>query len=1121
MQDRLIGKVLGQYRIETLLGTGTFGNVYHARHLRLGRAFAIKVPHPHHQFREEYITRFTREAKSLAALHHPNIVQMVDFVESPEEGAYMVMEWVEGETLSDYIKRKGSLSPDVTLRIFEQLLDALSQAHELGIVHRDIKPGNIFVLEVGEHPVVKILDFGIALLDEGDEERHTKQGTILGSIRYMAPEQVRGDITEVDARSDLYACALILAECLTGQVVYQGRSTAVVVDKLHEPLPTLSSLSTFHASPALEAFFAKGAARDSSQRYNSAVEFLQALKPVLGEGEGQKTSAKVDFIEEIDLFDDSDDSPTRLDGEGLDDDIVQSSEYYDEASGGFKHAFEERPSYSSIPVASHSSASIPVASSSSASIPAASPSSVSLPSAKEVLAQMVDAKKKELGYQDTVGMSEAREAPRPRPQSRERKQGSGDSMASVADQLISQNFGGKVAPDRSDYKAVLPQFGDSFTVPKREAEPKKGAKQQGASAIGRWAAGGVVGIILLFAFSYGVYKLVLGGQKDNGQQQGPGILKPDDRDKRFTNIRLIPLHKKGIVTSETGLVLSGVAPEGFGKPLVSAFGASGGYFAVGFCKGMQSWDKKRLDCGEGALYGFQIKPRLGGITWLRILRKWDTTKWPPLMQDLLKIGIAPSGGFLLYGMESVKKEGKKESFQWFVQRFDEKGVRVWKKRFGRFRASILSWRGKSYRTSTPAASRVELSPIQLVIGESGKIYILGRFRDAFTFQGNTFAAQGKRHSDLFVLSLASDGTDLWAKTYGGAHREIPAVIELGKRGQVYIAGTFRRRARFGEHSLKARGRGSLFLAELSPGGAGKVLWARSYRAQIVTRHAHPVLVIRSLVGGDLLLAGGFRKRLQFGTKKLEVSTGTKSFVARFNRLGYVRWLLGGAGNFDTISLLQIYSKRSFFVAGTFYGHARFGKTDMASWGEKAFFVARVKDLEDHARWEWVQMAGAFRGHHLSDMWASEKGKLWVAGEYSGQGYFAKDLLSGSKKAPRLFLWDLGHSFPFQDQKQLLRAPLVENDGVLCPRHGTFARVFPYYPKQLHIYSEFGELPHRPVGFCIPAAAKKIRIRQRGFLGCTFRHTMKSDEMQVFLRHRNAKIAFGTKSSCHVINGNGN
>ena len=146
MQDRLIGKVLGQYRIETLLGTGTFGNVYHARHLRLGRAFAIKVPHPHHQFREEYITRFTREAKSLAALHHPNIVQMVDFVESPEEGAYMVMEWVEGETLSDYIKRKGSLSPDVTLRIFEQLLDALSQAHELGIVHRDIKPGNIFVL---------------------------------------------------------------------------------------------------------------------------------------------------------------------------------------------------------------------------------------------------------------------------------------------------------------------------------------------------------------------------------------------------------------------------------------------------------------------------------------------------------------------------------------------------------------------------------------------------------------------------------------------------------------------------------------------------------------------------------------------------------------------------------------------------------------------------------------------------------------------------------------------------------------------------------------------------------------------------------------------------------------
>ncbi len=215
-----IGQVLdGRYRIEDVLGEGGLGVVYRAQHLGLGRPVALKVLHRALGMLEEIDRRFAREAKVLSTLSHPNIVAVSDFG-AADGVSYLAMELLEGVTLADELD-EGPLDPDRAVRIAEQMLDALAYAHSRGVLHRDLKPGNVFLVaqpDGGLH--VKLLDFGLAKMGDPDADGPpkptlTRLGTILGTPSYMSPEQATS--TPADARSDVYSMGIVLYEMLAGR----------------------------------------------------------------------------------------------------------------------------------------------------------------------------------------------------------------------------------------------------------------------------------------------------------------------------------------------------------------------------------------------------------------------------------------------------------------------------------------------------------------------------------------------------------------------------------------------------------------------------------------------------------------------------------------------------------------------------------------------------------------------------------------------------------------------------------------------------------------------------------------------------------------------------------------
>jgi eukaryotic-like serine/threonine-protein kinase len=198
------GTQLGPYRIEQLIGSGGMGRVYRARDIRLGRAVAIKVS------AEEFTGRFEREARAIAALTHPHICTLFDV--GPN---YLVMELVEGESLADRL-RKGPLRFEDAIRYGSEIADALAAAHARGVVHRDLKPGNVMITASG----AKVLDFGLAKI-AGAGETLTRSNAVMGTPAYMAPEQREG--RESDARTDLFALGLLLYEAATGKRLAPGQ----------------------------------------------------------------------------------------------------------------------------------------------------------------------------------------------------------------------------------------------------------------------------------------------------------------------------------------------------------------------------------------------------------------------------------------------------------------------------------------------------------------------------------------------------------------------------------------------------------------------------------------------------------------------------------------------------------------------------------------------------------------------------------------------------------------------------------------------------------------------------------------------------------------------------------
>jgi beta-lactam-binding protein with PASTA domain/predicted Ser/Thr protein kinase len=267
-------RVLGQrYEIQGVLGQGGMAKVFKGRDTVLGREVAVKVLSPQFVTDAQFVTRFRREAQAAAALNHPNIVSVFD---TGDQGDihYIVMEYVEGRTLRDAIRSDGPLMPERAAEIADAVAKALSAAHEKGLVHRDIKPGNIMITSSGE---VKVMDFGIARTATGDTL--TQTAAVLGTASYLSPEQAQGE--PVDPRSDIYSLGCVLYEMLTGKPPFTGDSPVAIAYKHVRDDPVPPSRLNGDIPRDLESVVMKSMAKNPANRYQTADELRQDLGRVL------------------------------------------------------------------------------------------------------------------------------------------------------------------------------------------------------------------------------------------------------------------------------------------------------------------------------------------------------------------------------------------------------------------------------------------------------------------------------------------------------------------------------------------------------------------------------------------------------------------------------------------------------------------------------------------------------------------------------------------------------------------------------------------------------------------------------------------------------------------------
>ncbi len=280
----LVGTVLaGRYRIERLLGSGGMGSVYRAEHVLMRKACAVKVLHREMTQVKEVVARFEREAVAAARIEHPNVATATDFGQLEDGSFYLVLEFIEGQSLARLIAERGALPEERALTIVRQIADALNAAHAAGIVHRDLKPDNVMlVAKEGGADLIKVLDFGIAKVKlEGDkaqaEQALTRMNTVMGTPEYMAPEQARGE--EVDLRADLYTLGTILYEMLAGQSPFRHEEFVVVLTKkLTEDPPPLPA----HVSQGTRELVERLLQRAPEDRLQSAAEIAAAVDAVLG-----------------------------------------------------------------------------------------------------------------------------------------------------------------------------------------------------------------------------------------------------------------------------------------------------------------------------------------------------------------------------------------------------------------------------------------------------------------------------------------------------------------------------------------------------------------------------------------------------------------------------------------------------------------------------------------------------------------------------------------------------------------------------------------------------------------------------------------------------------------------
>jgi eukaryotic-like serine/threonine-protein kinase len=259
-----------RYEVEQLLGQGGMARVFRGRDRVLNRTVAVKVLSPQFASDDQFVARFRREAQAAAALNHPNIVSVYDTGDQGDVH-YIVMEYVEGRTLRDVIRQEGPILPERASEIGQAVARALSSAHEAGLVHRDIKPGNIMLTREGE---VKVMDFGIARTSTGDTL--TQTAAVLGTASYLSPEQAQG--TTVDARSDIYSLGCVLFEMLTGRAPFTGDSPVAIAYKHVREDPVHPSNLNPDVPPSLDAVVMKAMAKNPDNRYQTADELRQDLE---------------------------------------------------------------------------------------------------------------------------------------------------------------------------------------------------------------------------------------------------------------------------------------------------------------------------------------------------------------------------------------------------------------------------------------------------------------------------------------------------------------------------------------------------------------------------------------------------------------------------------------------------------------------------------------------------------------------------------------------------------------------------------------------------------------------------------------------------------------------------
>jgi serine/threonine-protein kinase len=261
-----------RYRVIRLIGAGGMGRVYEVEHVELGKHFVLKALQRELARREDLVARLRNEWRALARLEHPNIVNVTDAGTSHNGVPFYVMERLEGETLSALLHRERRLLPQQALEITACILDGLHAAHQIGVVHRDVKPPNIFLTKPRG---VKVLDFGIAKIKDA-KDVITARGIAVGTPRYMSPEQAQG--TAVDARSDIYATGLMLFEMVSGVGPYEDAKdhNELLLAHLGRPAPLLSSVTV--VAPELDALVAAMLAKDARERPGDAQQVARMLR---------------------------------------------------------------------------------------------------------------------------------------------------------------------------------------------------------------------------------------------------------------------------------------------------------------------------------------------------------------------------------------------------------------------------------------------------------------------------------------------------------------------------------------------------------------------------------------------------------------------------------------------------------------------------------------------------------------------------------------------------------------------------------------------------------------------------------------------------------------------------